>query len=545
MAFPLILIDSATGSDTAASGAGPATAVTGTKGRTRNTATQTRVGFFETTPPDLSGVATDGSHVLYIAISTSGARNFSSINAAKNTQQTDTGNMTATSAVVSSIGSTSGWSVGDVIKVAGAGAAGVDLYSTILTVDSANQVTLNDAASTTVVGAAVVNPRQVGLTSGEGLNTGTTDTTWAIGGKRASLCSNANSRKLITNNGGAGDAMPGWTMQFASGHTETTSAVDMGIRTGTTAGAITIQGEPGAAVLPIITSSANGGMFYIGNAVAYVVFQDFEVRNTNATKTASVAFTNVGSNGRYTLRRIKCNHTTDKFWKFTTANHILDMDGCDVGSCANIAVTLNANFTHRISNCYIHDSGSHGISITSGAVLLDDCIIADNGGDGINVTANNGTFASYLNCTITGNAGDGFESNQSAANLERQEFRNIIFSSNGGYGINLTAAGLTAAALKTRRTRFIGNMFGSGSAANTSGKYNISGLDSENETTGNPNFADPANHNYAPGSALAGQAHPSGVAGKRIGQTSSTATYRAPGAAQRNDWATPSLVVGF
>lgn len=88
MATPTFRFNADTGSDTAASGAGPATAQSGTKGRTRPTAAQVRVGFFEGSPPDLSGVVTDGSHGLYIGIATGGQRNFSSISAVKDTQQT-------------------------------------------------------------------------------------------------------------------------------------------------------------------------------------------------------------------------------------------------------------------------------------------------------------------------------------------------------------------------------------------------------------------------------------------------------------------------
>lgn len=64
MALPTILVNSATGSDTAASGAGPGTALTGTNA-SFSAATVTLDGS-----PDLSGVATDGSHVLYMVTST-------------------------------------------------------------------------------------------------------------------------------------------------------------------------------------------------------------------------------------------------------------------------------------------------------------------------------------------------------------------------------------------------------------------------------------------------------------------------------------------
>ena len=86
MALPTILINSATGSDSAASGAGPATALTGTAASTNAGGTIVTLDG----SPDLSGVATDGSHVIYLADSTAGARNFGKITAADNGAKTVT-----------------------------------------------------------------------------------------------------------------------------------------------------------------------------------------------------------------------------------------------------------------------------------------------------------------------------------------------------------------------------------------------------------------------------------------------------------------------
>lgn len=62
MAYPTILFDSATGDDTNASGAGPATAITSTSGSTD------AAGTVVTIPnADLSSVAVDGSHAVYIS----------------------------------------------------------------------------------------------------------------------------------------------------------------------------------------------------------------------------------------------------------------------------------------------------------------------------------------------------------------------------------------------------------------------------------------------------------------------------------------------
>ncbi len=57
MALPTIIYDAVGGSDTAASGAGPATAVTGTAAAHTSGSASTTIEF--TNSPDLSGVATD------------------------------------------------------------------------------------------------------------------------------------------------------------------------------------------------------------------------------------------------------------------------------------------------------------------------------------------------------------------------------------------------------------------------------------------------------------------------------------------------------
>jgi hypothetical protein len=82
VAFPVILIDSATGSDTAASGAGPAAAVTGTSAA--HTAGVASTTITLTNSPNLSGVATDGSAAIFLNIATAGTRNFSRITAVDN-----------------------------------------------------------------------------------------------------------------------------------------------------------------------------------------------------------------------------------------------------------------------------------------------------------------------------------------------------------------------------------------------------------------------------------------------------------------------------
>ena len=77
MAFPVILVNATGGSDSAASGAGPSTALTGTAAATNGAGTTVTLD----SGTDLSGVATDGSHVIYLVDTTAGARNFGKITA--------------------------------------------------------------------------------------------------------------------------------------------------------------------------------------------------------------------------------------------------------------------------------------------------------------------------------------------------------------------------------------------------------------------------------------------------------------------------------
>lgn len=86
MALPTITCDNLNGSNTAASGAGPATAVTGTASAHTNGAATTTITL--TNSPDLSGVAVDGSAVIHLI--TSSGRRFSMITAVDNIAKTVT-----------------------------------------------------------------------------------------------------------------------------------------------------------------------------------------------------------------------------------------------------------------------------------------------------------------------------------------------------------------------------------------------------------------------------------------------------------------------
>ena len=81
MPFPVIVFDSATGSNTAASGAGPGDGYTGGSALTGSSASTSGDGLTVTLDgsPDLSAVATDGSHAIWLNDSTAGKRNWGKI----------------------------------------------------------------------------------------------------------------------------------------------------------------------------------------------------------------------------------------------------------------------------------------------------------------------------------------------------------------------------------------------------------------------------------------------------------------------------------
>lgn len=202
MPCPTIRFRQDGGTISAASGAGPNTAVTGTVARTR-AAGSTRVGLFETGAVDLSLVNVSGIDAA--GLNTGSGRKLSKVTAKKTTRQATTGNITTGTAVLSALGSTTGMATDDPIRVVGAGAAAADLYSEILTVDSGTQVTLKDNAGTTVTGNAVLDPERVTLQHSFTL---TSDTNWSIGG----WSNQFNDAQLR-----ADVQLPGWSVSFDRG----------------------------------------------------------------------------------------------------------------------------------------------------------------------------------------------------------------------------------------------------------------------------------------------------------------------------------------
>lgn len=429
MALPTILVNSATGSDTAASGAGPTTALTGTSASFSG-GTVTLDGS-----PDLSGVATDGSHVLYM-VTSSGVRFF---------------------------------------KITGA-----------------------DNGADTVT----VTPNPAGTSTGR---------TWAIGGKRASIGS-ASSRLLFDNGSAAGDAMPGWAIEMESGHAETISAVIFFRRSGdTTSGPIILRGTSGAATMPILTASNNGDALSGVGATA-IWLQDFEMQNTNATKTASQAITDFSNGIMWRIEGMKIAHSTNKFWKGISGVFLgLSVRNCEIGYTASVGIELQG-YALGVHANYIHDTGSYGINLIGGAGIS--CNVAWN--TIYQATTAGIRFATTSESNARGNwiVGNTIDSTQSTGSgilvtpddnlLRNMVIANNLLTNNTAYGLNFSHANHTANYLHAKGVVVTHN----NTYNNTSGAYNPASYGSDDPGL-DPDYVDAGAGDFTPQTAgLEGTAYP-------------------------------------
>jgi hypothetical protein len=459
VALPTIIVNSATGSDTAASGAGPGDGTTSGSALTGSSASTSGTGLVVTLDgsPDLTPVATDGSHVIFLNDSTAGNRNFGKITAKDNVGKT---------------------------------------------------VTVADAFGLSLSGKA-----------------------WAIGGKRASI-GGTTSSKLFDNNSAAGDAMPGWTVKMESGHAETLSATLNTRRSGdTTSGPIVLCGASGAATPPILTFSNNGNALVVrANSVNLT---DFELQNSNATKTSSVAITSTTSGGINRFSGLKISHSTNKFWQgilIGASGQVVE--NCETGYCANIGISLSNTTTGDVVNSWIHDCGSDGIQVSGGnggARCFLWNIVEKNSGNGIqlNASAGGASASCVIGNTLYNNTSDGLlvTGNANGQWLGIKIINNIS-ANNGGYGYNFSS--ISDAAIRACAVLLKNN----DSYANTSGATNPGSItDWIGDPALNPQFVNTGADNFAIGTNLKALGYPTTAIGKNSGTTS----YADIGVAQRQE----------
>jgi hypothetical protein len=534
-AFPIIYVDSTDGaaSDTACSGAGPATAITGAFAST-SVGDSTSIGFFDG-GTSLSNVAVNGSHVLYVADATAAHVNFTKITGKIPNRVSTTGhiNIVTDATLVTGLETTDPMTIGQVILITGAGPAGADLFTKIATIPGGDTtVTIEDEASTTVDDVIVIAAPTV--TVGVGYSDAQVYANWAIGGVRATIGGTV-SRKLF-NNGTYGDALPGWIEEMKSGHTETIAAYDFAMtRAGdVTSGPITLRGASGAATMPVITNSANGDAF--SSLTHYQVLQDFEIRNSNATKTASVAINGAGN--QLVISGMKINHSTNYFGRgivHSGGNYIIK--DCSIGYCAGhssgargIQVTSGSG---NIMSCDISNTVVGIRLYAAGAVTIRNCVLWKCDTDNIYIT-HTGTTAglqlAFIGNTIDDGDGDGIDCDSTSAQLTGLGIIaiNNIFSNLGGYAINYSSGTTpTLAELQALATMFSHNS----TYLCTQGISNITGLTVSGQTS-DPTYANAASGIFTIGTNLKALGYPTQNIGGGMGATRS---YVDIGAAQRQE----------
>lgn len=526
---PTILFNIGSGSDTAASGAGPTPAETGSEGAVP--VSTTKIGFFEGTPPDLSGVATDGTDALWM--DTPSGRQFDEIIAKKDTQQSTTGDISSAGTTLSST-DTSGMAAGQLIKIEGAGVASADLITTIDSITDGSNLEVDDAASTTVVGEVVVNPKQVEVPSGYTANQ--LGLTWAIGGKRATF-DNADSRTLF----GATGAKGGWIIETETDQDVTTSPIVLAAGGSISQGNLVIRGDS-ASTRRVIDQSANANIFSANNTNAiYVSVGNLKFTNTSGSpKTSSngIEFSLGANAGRkWVVQNCIFGDVTDTLYRgvyrLNAATPAIRFIDCEFVSCELRGLDLTGSSEAvELLNCWVHDCVSDGVRFNFGTTLVIDhgCIIEGNGGNGVVITGTISTLGLGIRITgstIHGNTSDGIDLSAATNPSPNLVITNNNITANGGYGINDKA---TTEALKGMLDF---NNFGTGATANTSGAIN-NATPGDNDLNVDPSYGDAGDGNFEVGTNVKALGFPKAT--RTIGANqSNTNSFVDIGAAQREE----------
>lgn len=345
MAEPVVTFNSSTGSDTAASGAGPTTALTGTGGVT---ASSTSVDL-SADSPDLSGVATDGSAVLWVK--TSSGRQFSKITNVNNTTKIVTVN---TAYTTSESGRT--WAIGG------------------------KRATWNNADSRTLFGTV----------GAESLWTIVTETDQTITSTALSLGTGANS--------------------IIKGDSESTRRV---INQTANASVITQASTGGPHVLANLkftcsngTKTSSVGLTGASSRYSWIVNCEF---GDSTNKLGRAIQTSSSYHYVYSCNIHDCAATTYAL-AMTNVNSGYFLFNCWIHDNAGAGIQDDANRL-LVSNCIIENNAGDGITTTNAKVIwcVANCTIDGNSGDGIdmNTAAAQGGFVSIYNNNITNNGGYG------------------------------------------------------------------------------------------------------------------------------------------
>lgn len=450
MALPVILVNSATGSDTAASGAGPSTAKTGSAG----VSAVDGLSVLLDGSPDLSGVPTDGSAVLYYADATAGNQNFGKI-----TGTSGSGGPTATVTVATAFGLslTKAWAIGGVRASIGS-TTSIKLFSN------------NSAAGDARAGWAVE------------MQSGHTETIAAtyvmrragdptIGNIELRGTAAAATPPIITfSNNGVGfstivdyralrdfDIQNSHVTKTASVAVETTSAVNT-----TTIDGIRVNDA---------TNKFWKGMTSAAGACL--------MSNCNIANTAAQAIQATAGYGVIIRNcRIKAAGATAGIdLASSSVNPTMIVEDSIITGCTGQGILLSYTST--------------AIAFSTFGARIQRCTIDSNTADGVRWAGSTTQIAGYLHSRV----------------------ENCNITANGGWGVNFSNGSppsvgvLTCLDYKTRTCNF-----GTGATANTSGTVSVSGT--ETGTIGvDPGYVATGSDNYAVGASVAALGYP-GVVGQ-------------------------------
>lgn len=345
MALPTVKFNTSTGSDTQASGAGPATAIFGTGGSTANS----NVVTLSVDAPNLSGVATDGSAVLWLQAST--GRQFSKITATDNTAKTVTCEDTYTNTEGSRT-----WAIGgkratinattsrSLFGAAGAAAGWIIELEDNQTTNSA--ITLASSGDTTtgniLVRGASDSPRPI------------------INNTANTVIFTANVANIV----------------FESLHFTNSNATKTSAYTATSTNSRFVMFRN--CIFGDATNRLQSAVEITGTSTYF--FVDCEIKET-----ASHGITTTGNS----------NILLENVW-------IHDAQGTGAGFFTSATATLDA------ARCLIEGNAGIGIDMTTGVFTLQNCTIHGNGSDGVRITGLAGLLRrTWHSNSITGNGGYG------------------------------------------------------------------------------------------------------------------------------------------
>jgi hypothetical protein len=352
VAEPIIKFNNATGSDTAASGAGPGTAVTGTAAAHTNGSASTTITL--TNSPDLSGVPTDGSAAIWLK--TGSGRQFSKITAVDNGAKTVT--------------------VGDSFNIASGSAVDYAIGGKRKTIDNADSRTLFGATGAKSGWVIEIEDDQ-SLTSALSVAFGTGPVTVrGTGGTRPTITQTANAANFTLS--GSGTLVVIEFLRFIN--TNGTKSSAHGLFKNSTIDGFRVRDC-------VFGSTVTGDRLQIGIN---------ETSGDDFNQVYDCHVLNCVSNGIVASRRGT-------------------IFGCLIENCGGEGFVQSGNVQNVpvLISCIIRGNGGHGLSInTNGSsqkdpLLIFGCTIHGNTNSGIIFTNANKPRANVYNNNITGNGGWG------------------------------------------------------------------------------------------------------------------------------------------